>query len=280
MPQSVRVDQPRAEGWDEGYEGGRGGTRGDEGWDGRDEKERGWTKGGGSCWQPPISPDSQLALTNPLLFMLHRYNKVGCHCPTCSALAETVLHKLGPGVFCRQIGPQTNWHRANWALANWAPENQAPGKLGPCCFFQANCPSKQKQKLYSKILFQSIPCRNTETKIHKFTYTQILHIIIGSVHRIQIYALGNINQLNLYIGVGYIPPTIGGYISIYGCLCAGLGNDNFLNIVSQGYVYSRKCTIQTPLGAQFAVETANWAPKSEGPNFPGLRRGAQFAWNR
>ena len=30
-------------------------------------------------------------------------------------------------------------------------------------------------------------------------------------------------------------------------------------------------------GVQCAGETANWAPESEGPNLPGLRRGAQFA---
>ena len=38
---------------------------------------------------------------------------------------------------------------------------------------------------------------------------------------IQLYTLGNICQLNLYIGIGYNLPTIGGYMSIGGSLCRG-----------------------------------------------------------
>ena len=46
--------------------------------------------------------------------------------------------------------------------------------------------------------------------------------------------LGNMCQLNIYICIGYILPTIGGYMTVGGCLCAlpgaGLGNMCQLNI--------------------------------------------------
>ena len=49
--------------------------------------------------------------------------------------------------------------------------------------------------------------------------------------------LGNMCQLNIYICIGYILPTIGGYMTVGGCLCAlpgaGLGNMCQLNI----YIY-------------------------------------------
>ena len=90
-----------------------------------------------------------------------------------------------------------------------SPANRAPGKLGPDVFVQ---------------------CTNTEMLIHRLTNIQIMHIIIASIDPIQIYALGNIYvswiygymylcQLNSYIGIGYILPTIGGYMSIGRCLC-------------------------------------------------------------
>ena len=61
---------------------------------------------------------------------------------------------------------------------------------------------------------------NVQIQKYKYTNTQIQYIIIGSIYPIQIYTLGNICQLNLYIDIGYILPTIGGYMSIGGRLCA------------------------------------------------------------
>ena len=58
---------------------------------------------------------------------------------------------------------------------------------------------------------------NVQIQKYKYTNTQIQYIIIGSIYPIQIYTLGNICQLNLYIDIGYILPTMGGYMSIGGC---------------------------------------------------------------
>ena len=67
------------------------------------------------------------------------------------------------------------------------------------------------------IIFPSVQCTNAEIQIHNFINTHILHKNIGSIHPIQIYASGNICQLNFYIGIGYILSTIWEYISIGGC---------------------------------------------------------------
>ena len=67
------------------------------------------------------------------------------------------------------------------------------------------------------IIFPSVQCTNAEIQIHNFINTHILHISIGSINPIQIYASGKICQLNFDIGIGYILPTISGYISIGGC---------------------------------------------------------------
>ena len=61
------------------------------------------------------------------------------------------------------------------------------------------------RKLYSQVF-------NTHTLIHKD------RIKLLAVYIIQMYTLENIYQLNLYIGIGYILPKIGEYMSIEGCL--------------------------------------------------------------
>ena len=62
----------------------------------------------------------------------------------------------------------------------------------------------------SKIIFPSV--QYTNTLIHKD------RIKLLAVYIIQMYTLENIYQLNLYIGIGYILPKIGEYMSIEGCL--------------------------------------------------------------
>ena len=63
------------------------------------------------------------------------------------------------------------------------------------------------QKLYSQVF-------NAQIQLYNYTNTQIQHIIVGSIYPIQIYTLGNICKLNLYIGIGYILPTIGEYMLV------------------------------------------------------------------
>ena len=53
---------------------------------------------------------------------------------------------------------------------------------------------------------------SAQIQLYKYTNTQIQHIIVGSIYPIQIYTLGKVCQLNLFIGIGYILPTIGEYM--------------------------------------------------------------------
>ena len=96
-----------------------------------------------------------------------------------------------------QIGPLENIGVANWAPANWAPGKSGPGKSGPS-FCQQNV-------TINLLMIFNVQCTNTKIQMHKYNNTQIQLIIIFPI---QIYTLGNIFRLNLYIGIGYILQTI------------------------------------------------------------------------
>ena len=109
--------------------------------------------------------------------------------------------QIGP----RQMGPWKMLLRQIWPWENCDPE-----------FFQGKLLFQRCEKLYSQVL-------DAQIQKYKYTNTQIQYIIIGSIYPIQIYTLGNICQLNSYIciiGIRCILPTIGGYMSIGGRLCA------------------------------------------------------------
>ena len=65
------------------------------------------------------------------------------------------------------------------------------------------------------------------------------YIFILDIHCQQ---LGNMCQLNIYICIGYILPTIGGYMTVGGCLCAlralGWGKHVSVEYIYLYWIYS------------------------------------------
>ena len=125
---------------------------------------------------------------------------------------KTVQGKLGPGTLgpspiWRQIGPRTFWgpichFLANRAPADWAPWRQiGPRQIGPlvCRFgpWAANwAPANRAPANWAPVL-----------------YSFVLDIFCQQ--------LGKYMSVEfLYIGIGYILPTIGGYMSFGGCQCS------------------------------------------------------------
>ena len=117
-------------------------------------------------------------------------------------MSNCVLEKLGPSQFvCGKLGPG-NIGRRQIRPRQIGPLEIVVQQIGPQTFLHGKLLVQGCQKLYYQVLNEQIQkCKFTNTLIHKY-----------SIYPIQINTLGNIYQLNLYIGIGYILPTIGGYI--------------------------------------------------------------------
>ena len=124
--------------------------------------------------------------------------------PLADLAANWAPHFLGPNLpFFGKSGPgrlgplAADWAPANWAPADWAPCRQIGplgGKLGPLAanWAPANrAPANWATVLYSFVL--DIFCQ----QLGKYMSVEFL-----------------------YIGIGYILPTIGGYMSFGGCQCS------------------------------------------------------------
>ena len=139
-----------------------------------------------------------------------------------------VLGKLGPGILgpgrlgpapiWRQIGPRTFWgpichFLANRAPADWAPWRQigprqiGPRQIGPLVGRLG--PGKMGPGRLGPLAANWAPANRAPANWAPVLYSFVLDIFCQQ--------LGKYMSVEfLYIGIGYILPTIGGYMSIGG----------------------------------------------------------------
>ena len=123
----------------------------------------------------------------------------------------------------RQIGPRTFWGPICHCLANWAPWQQiGPRQIGPRQIGPRHNGPQQIGPLGGKL----VSC--------------IIYICIGYIYIYSANNWGNICQLDLCIGFGYILPTIEGcHLEGVSAREQGWGVCIFWNMLYNTYVYSR-----------------------------------------
>ena len=130
--------------------------------------------------------------------------------------------KLGPAPIWRQIGPRTFWgpichFLANRAPADWAPWRQiGPRQIGPRQIGPLGGrlgPGKLGPGRLGPLAANWAPANRAPANWAPVLYSFVLDIFCQQ--------LGKYMSVEfLYIGIGYILPTIGGYMSFGGCQCS------------------------------------------------------------
>ena len=116
--------------------------------------------------------------------------------------------QIGP----RQIGPRTFWGPICHFLANWAPWRQiGPRQIGPLGGRLG--PGKLGPGRLGPLAANWAPANRAPANWAPVLYSFVLDIFCQQ--------LGKYMSVEfLYIGIGYILPTIGGYMSFGGCQCS------------------------------------------------------------